>query len=63
MHFIGLLKVFIIFLYRFGVFHTSFDVVIQIPAQVLVKHCRKKVKLFIHVFLEWKINIGKAVSK
>ncbi len=53
-HFIGLLKIFIFFFYRFGLFCESVDIVIQIPAQVLVKHSCKKVKLFDHIFLGWK---------
>lgn len=50
-HFVALYKVFILLVDRVGSSCESSDVVIQIPAEVLVKHCGHEVELFVIIFL------------
>ena len=52
MHLVGLLEVLIVLLDCLRGFGELFDVVVQIPAQVLIEHRGQEVKLFVEVSLK-----------
>lgn len=57
MHFVRFLEVLILLVDSFRSLGKLVNVVIQEPAQVLIKHCSQHVELLVHVFLKWEINV------